>query len=167
MRKVFSAERSWPIWEPTSSRLKSPGGPGTTDRTLLRRRERSRKEPALVAYNLNKRGITLDIETAKGKALFERLARTSDFVIESYPPGFMDKVGLGYSALSKLHPRIILTSITPFGHTGPYRDYKSSDLVGMAMGDLPISQETRVRLLSGSVFLNPTCWPRPRLPQPQ
>jgi len=88
------------------------------------------------AYNLNKRGITLDIETAKGKALFERLARTSDFVIESYPPGFMDKVGLGYSALSKLHPRIILTSITPFGHTGPYRDYKSSDLVGMAMGGL-------------------------------
>jgi crotonobetainyl-CoA:carnitine CoA-transferase CaiB-like acyl-CoA transferase len=88
------------------------------------------------AYNLNKRGITLDIETGGGKELFKRLARISDFVIESTPPGFMDKLGLGYSDLGKVNPRIIVTSITPFGHTGPYRNYKSSDIVNMAMGGL-------------------------------
>ena len=74
------------------------------------------------AYNLNKRGITLDIETPGGKTLFTKLVRNSHFVIESYPVGTMDKLGLGYSALSALNPRIVLTSITPFGpctDTGP------------------------------------------------
>lgn len=102
------------------------------------------------AYNLNKRGITLDIETGDGKELFKRLVRISDFVIESNPPGFMDKLGLGYPDLSKMHPRIIVTSITPFGHTGPYRNYKSSDIVTMAMGGLAYitgnAEESPVRI---------------------
>lgn len=88
------------------------------------------------AYNLNKRGITLDIETKDGQEIFRRLAKTSDFVIESFPVGYMDKLGLGYSALSKLNPRLIMTSITPFGQTGPYKDCKASDIVCMAMGGL-------------------------------
>jgi len=89
------------------------------------------------AYNLNKRSITLDIETGEGKALFKRLVQISHFVIESYPAGYLDEIGLGYTALSQMTPRIILTSITPFGHTGPYRDYKGPDIVCMAMGGLP------------------------------
>ena len=88
------------------------------------------------AYNLNKRGITLDIETDSGKALLKKLANTSHFVIESYPAGYLDDMGLGYKALSAINPRIILTSITPFGRTGSYKGYKGSDLVCMAMGGL-------------------------------
>ena len=51
------------------------------------------------AYNSNKRGITLNIETVDGQDLFKRLVKTADFVIESYQPGYMDKLGLGYDSL--------------------------------------------------------------------
>jgi crotonobetainyl-CoA:carnitine CoA-transferase CaiB-like acyl-CoA transferase len=88
------------------------------------------------AYNLNKRGITLNIEAKDGQEIFRRLVKTSDFVIESFPVGYMDELGLGYSALSKINPRIVITSITAFGQTGPYKNYKASDIVGMAMGGL-------------------------------
>ncbi len=88
------------------------------------------------AYNSNKRGITLDIETATGGEMFVRLVRTADFVIESFAPGYMDGLGLGYEALSTINPRIVMASITPFGQTGPYRDYKANDLVCWAMGGM-------------------------------
>jgi crotonobetainyl-CoA:carnitine CoA-transferase CaiB-like acyl-CoA transferase len=88
------------------------------------------------AYNLNKKGITLNIETVDGREIFKRLVKTSDFVIESFPPGYMARLGLDYSALTQINPRIIMTSITPFGQTGPYRDYKGSDLICMASGGL-------------------------------
>ena len=86
------------------------------------------------AYNSNKRGITLDIETADGQELFKRLVKGADFVIESFSPGYMDKLGLGYSALEGLNPGVIMVSITPFGQTGPYKDYKAPDIVALALG---------------------------------
>jgi benzylsuccinate CoA-transferase BbsE subunit len=79
------------------------------------------------AYNTNKRSITLDIETSDGQQIFKRLAKTADFVIESFPPGFLDKLGIGYKVLSQLNPKIIMTAITPFGQTGPKANYKSCD----------------------------------------
>jgi crotonobetainyl-CoA:carnitine CoA-transferase CaiB-like acyl-CoA transferase len=85
------------------------------------------------AYNANKRGITLDIETNDGKLIFEDLVKTSDFVIESFEPGYMEWIGLGYAALSAINRGVIMCSITPFGQTGPYRDYKASDIVLMGM----------------------------------
>jgi len=88
------------------------------------------------AYNTNKRGITLDIETAKGKELCKSLVKTADIVAESFPPGYMDGLGLGYSDLEKINPRVIMTSITHFGQAGPYQDYKGSDLICWAMGGL-------------------------------
>lgn len=86
------------------------------------------------ALNLNKRSVTLDVETADGRDIFNRLVKTADFVIESFPPGHMKDIGLGYEALEKINPRVILTSITPFGQTGPYKDWKASELVAWAMG---------------------------------
>ncbi|MFC2010644.1 CaiB/BaiF CoA transferase family protein [Chloroflexota bacterium] len=86
------------------------------------------------AYNTSKRGITLDIETTDGKEIFKQLVKSADFIIESFPPGYLDSIGLGYSALEKIKPDIILISITPFGQTGPYKDYKTSDIVAWAMG---------------------------------
>ncbi|MFC1954038.1 CaiB/BaiF CoA transferase family protein [Chloroflexota bacterium] len=86
------------------------------------------------AFNTNKRGITLNIETADGQEIFKRLVKTADLVIDSFPPGYMDKLGLGYSDLEKVNPGISTVSITPFGQNGPYRDYKTSDIVAWAMG---------------------------------
>ena len=87
-------------------------------------------------FNTSKRSITLDITKSDGQKIFKRLVKTADFVIECFPPGYLDRLGLGYSVLSELNPRLIMTSITPFGQSGPYRDYKASDIVGMAMGGL-------------------------------
>jgi crotonobetainyl-CoA:carnitine CoA-transferase CaiB-like acyl-CoA transferase len=86
------------------------------------------------AYNTSKRGITLNIETADGADIFRRLVKTADVVVESFPPAFMESLGLGYPALSEINPGIIMTSITAFGQTGPYRDWKGPDLVGWALG---------------------------------
>jgi crotonobetainyl-CoA:carnitine CoA-transferase CaiB-like acyl-CoA transferase len=85
------------------------------------------------AYNSNKKGITLDIEKAKGREIFKNLVKTADFVIESFPPGYLDKLGIDYKDLCKNNKKIIWASITPFGAEGPYRDYKDSDIVVMGM----------------------------------
>jgi benzylsuccinate CoA-transferase BbsE subunit len=85
------------------------------------------------AYNTSKRGITLNLESDQGKDIFRRLVKTADVVVESSPPGYMDGLGLGYTALSEINPGIVVTSITPFGQTGPYKDWKADDLVGWAM----------------------------------
>jgi len=86
------------------------------------------------SFNTSKRGITLNLETVDGKEIFRRLVKTADFVIESFPPGYLDKLGLGYKDLEKINPGVIMVSITPFGQTGPYRDWKTADIVAWGMG---------------------------------
>ena len=86
--------------------------------------------------NTSKRGITLNLEVADGRDLFLKLVKTADIVVESFPPGCLDSWGLGYADLQRVKPDIILTSITPFGQTGPYAHYEATDLVGSAMGGL-------------------------------
>lgn len=86
------------------------------------------------SFNTGKRGITLDIENSRGQELFRKLVEKADFVLESFTPGYMDNLGLSYEALSQINPRIIMTSITPFGQKGPYSHYKSCNLVACAMG---------------------------------
>jgi len=88
------------------------------------------------AYNSNKRGITLDIESNDGREILKKLAKTTDFVIESFLPGFMDSLGFGYSTLSDIKKGIILASITPFGQAGPYKNYQTSDVVTMGMSGI-------------------------------
>jgi crotonobetainyl-CoA:carnitine CoA-transferase CaiB-like acyl-CoA transferase len=85
-------------------------------------------------YNANKRSITLDITSETGSLLLRRLAGNADVLLESFQPGYLDTLGLGYGHLSEGNPGLIYASLTPFGQTGPYRDYKGSDLVGFAMG---------------------------------
>lgn len=85
------------------------------------------------SYNTNKRGITLDLESVEGRETFRKLARTAAFVVESFPPGYLDKLGLGYSDLEKLNPEIIMVSITPFGQKGPHKGFKGPDIVTWAM----------------------------------
>ena len=88
------------------------------------------------AFNTNKRGVTLNIETADGRDIFKKLVKTADVIVESFPPGYMDELGLGYLEMEKINPGIVMTSITPFGQTGPNKDYKASDLICWAMGGL-------------------------------
>jgi len=87
-------------------------------------------------FNTNKRSITLNLETADGREILKRLVKSADIMIETSPPGYLDEIGLGPPVLREINPRVILTSITPFGQTGPYRSYKASDIVGVAMGGL-------------------------------
>jgi crotonobetainyl-CoA:carnitine CoA-transferase CaiB-like acyl-CoA transferase len=78
--------------------------------------------------NTNKLGITLDIETAAGRDIFKKLIADADILIEDRAPGEMKRLGLDYDTLKKINPSLIMTSITPFGQTGPYRNYKSYPL---------------------------------------
>lgn len=86
-----------------------------------------------LAFNQNKRSITLNFETVDGQDILWKLIRDTDFLIESFPVGYMNKVGLGYTDLSSINPRLIYVSISPFGQEGPYKDYKAYDLEVMAM----------------------------------
>jgi len=85
------------------------------------------------AYNANKRGITLDLSRHAGQSLFLQLAQKADFVLESFPPGTLEKWGLGYDRLKQGNPGLILVSITPYGQEGPYREFQGSDLEIMAL----------------------------------
>ena len=89
-----------------------------------------------LAFSAGKRSITLNWEAEAGKDLLKRLAKTTDFIIESFPPGYLERAGLGYEDLAKTNPRVIVASITPFGQTGPFKDYKAGDLVASAMGGM-------------------------------
>jgi benzylsuccinate CoA-transferase BbsE subunit len=88
------------------------------------------------AYNSNKRGITLNIEKRDGQEILKELIKTTDFIIESFPPGNMSDLGIGYTDLSKINKGLIFVSITPFGQTGPYRAYKASDIIILGMSGL-------------------------------
>ena len=86
--------------------------------------------------NTNKRSIVLDLEKSEDRSVLERLVATADVVVESFEPGYLDGLGLGYEGLSQIKPDIILTSVTGFGQTGPHSRYKAPDIVGVAMGGI-------------------------------
>lgn len=93
-------------------------------------------EASLYWLNLNtsKRSVTLNLDGEGGRALFKRLAATADIVVESFQPGYLAAIGLGYEDLSALKEDIIVTSITGFGQEGPHSQYKAPDIVGVAAG---------------------------------
>ena len=95
------------------------------------------EQSALFLYlNTGKKSITLDIARPTGAVILRRLAQDCDILIESFPPGGLDRLDLGYAALEPLNPRLIYTSVTAFGQSGPYRDFKGSELIAQAMGAL-------------------------------
>jgi benzylsuccinate CoA-transferase BbsE subunit len=87
-----------------------------------------------IAYEAGKRSVTLDLEQPDGRELLRALASNCDFLIESFPPGYMDSLGLGFEHLASVNPRLIYVSITPFGDRGPGRDYHAADIVVWAAG---------------------------------
>ena len=85
-------------------------------------------------YNTSKRGITLDLKTVDGRGIFARLAAKSDVILETFRPGYLAALGFDYESLHAQNARLIMCALTPFGQTGPWRDYASSDLLHMAAG---------------------------------
>ena len=83
-------------------------------------------------YNTNKRSVTIDIDTPKGQELFKKLVKTADVLIESFPVGHMESKGLGFDSLNAINPSLVMASVTPFGQTGPWSGYQSSDLISLA-----------------------------------
>jgi CoA:oxalate CoA-transferase len=84
--------------------------------------------------NTNKLGITLNLKTRTGVKIFKKLVADADILVENFSPGVMERLGLSYENLEKINPGLVMTSISNFGQSGPYRDFKSSELVADAMG---------------------------------
>lgn len=81
-----------------------------------------------IYLNGGKKPVTLDLESQQGRTLFMELASSADLVVESFSPGYLDSLGLGYLALEGLNPGAILVSVTPFGQTGPWATYQATDI---------------------------------------
>ena len=84
--------------------------------------------------NLNKKSIVLDLKADSGREAVCRMVEGVDILVESFSPGVMDRLGLGYDRLRRINPSLIMTSISNFGQAGPYRDFKASELVLSGMG---------------------------------
>ena len=114
-------------------RVEPPGGdPSRTRGPFAGDREGPDSSLYFLFYNTNKRSITLDLNSEGGRVLFRRLVAQADVVVESFPVGHMASLGLGYETLKAINPGIVVASVTPFGQTGPWKDYKSNDLVALA-----------------------------------
>lgn len=118
-------------------KVEPPGGDAV--RRLAPFRDRVPDPEASLPFlylNSNKKSITLNLEREEGRELLKTLARQSDILLESFPPGEMERWGAGYQALAQENPGLVMASITGFGQEGPYASYRSSDLVDLAMGGL-------------------------------
>jgi benzylsuccinate CoA-transferase BbsE subunit len=86
--------------------------------------------------NSSKRSITLDVATTDGRALFKRLLPKADVLVETFAPGYLESIGLGYDTLSQIKPDIIHCSISGFGRWGPHSHYQAPDIVATAMSGM-------------------------------
>jgi len=82
-----------------------------------------------LGLNTNKSGITLDVGTDAGRQILIDLVRAADLMIENFVPGYLDEIGLGFDELHKINPRLILTSVSPFGQTGRWSQYRANNLI--------------------------------------
>lgn len=111
-------------------KIESPEG------DIVRRRKRNVEPYPLVALNSNKESVVLDLKHPEGKALFMRLARQADVVVENFAVGVMDRLGLGWEVLRAENPRLVYGVGTGFGLTGPYSSMPAMDLTIQAMSGI-------------------------------
>ena len=115
-----------------------------------------------IAVNRNKKSMTLNLQTAKGKEIFYQLTKKSDVVVNNFRPGVVNKLGVVYDTLKKVNPRIICCSITGYGETGPFKDRPAFDLIIEARGGImsytgevggePVRMGTPLGDLAGGIF---------------
>jgi formyl-CoA transferase len=113
-------------------KLEEPKG-GDIARRNLRDQEGS-DSLFFLMLNANKQSLTLDLKTEAGKRLFRQVIAGTDVLVENFGPGALDRLGLGYAALSMINPRLIYATIKGFGTYGPYCNYKSFEPIAQAMG---------------------------------
>lgn len=113
--------------------------------------------------NRNKRGITLNLKSEEGKHILRELIKDTDILIENYRPGVMNRLGLGYEALSKINPALIYGAVSGFGQYGPYSNRPGYDIIGQAMSGLmsttgwPDDPPTRTGTAIADVMAGITC----------
>ncbi len=90
--------------------------------------------------NTNKKSLTLNLKSAAGQKILRQLVKDTDILIESFAPATREALGLNFEELEQINPKLVMMSISNFGQTGPYRDYKASDLIMFAMGGSMSSQ---------------------------
>lgn len=86
--------------------------------------------------NTNKRGVTLNLKDRRGVRMLKELAADADILVENFSPRVMASLGLDFSVMSEINPALVMVSISNFGQTGPYRDYRATDIVEYALGGL-------------------------------
>lgn len=89
-----------------------------------------------MSINRNKRSMTLNLKTEKGREILLEMVKEVDVIVENFRPGTMEKLGLGYDSLSKINPKLIYAASSGYGHTGPYSKRAAYDAVVQAMGGL-------------------------------
>jgi crotonobetainyl-CoA:carnitine CoA-transferase CaiB-like acyl-CoA transferase len=94
------------------------------------------KSGLFLHLNTNKKSVTLDVSTTSGVVVLKKLLARADVLVESYPPGRTEEWGIGHEQLKGDFPQLVYASITSFGQTGPYRDYRANSLVAMAMSSI-------------------------------
>ena len=87
-----------------------------------------------LTFNANKRSLTLNLKSEQGKAVFRKLIKTGDVLLENFGPGVLARLGFDYDTLKSLNPRLVSASIKGFGTYGPYSHYKSYEPIAQAMG---------------------------------
>jgi formyl-CoA transferase len=113
-----------------------PPGTGDQTRGSMGFKMKGPDSMGFLNMNRNKRSVTLNLKTEGGRKLLLKLAESADIVIENYRPGAMKRLGLGYEDLRKVNPRLVYTSISGFGQTGPWADRPGFDLMAQAMSGI-------------------------------
>jgi crotonobetainyl-CoA:carnitine CoA-transferase CaiB-like acyl-CoA transferase len=117
--------------------IESPGGdPMRREGPFKNDTPHRERSLSFAAYHTNKQGAVLNLEDANGSQRFRQMAAHADVVIEDKPFGYLDSLRLGFAELQKINPALVLTSISGFGRTGPYRQFKAPSIVAFAMGGL-------------------------------
>ena len=117
-------------------KIEKPGkGDGARRRGPFHKDEPHAEKSGLFLHlNTNKKGITLNLKSTTGVKLFKELVKDADILVENFEPRVMPSLGLEYEALEAINPGLVMTSISNFGQTGPYRDYRATELVSFGMG---------------------------------
>ncbi len=109
--------------------------PGTGDSSRAMG-DGSERNPYFRYINRNKKSLTLDYKTPRGREIFLRLVAGMDVLVENYRPSVMERAGLAYAALVEVNPRLVYAQLSGFGFDGPYRDRGGFDLIAQGMGGI-------------------------------
>jgi formyl-CoA transferase len=110
-----------------------PPGTGDQTRGAMGFKMKGADSLGFLNMNRNKRSVALNLKSEAGRQVLMRLVQDADILIENYRPGALKRLGLGYEALSQVNPRLVYTSISGFGQTGPWADRPGFDLMAQAM----------------------------------